>query len=169
MHMIDVAWIESLRKDFLVLLKNLPRVKDYATARRLREAIGVYRRRFEEIFYDQFLNRDFKYESGLDEGTQKWLDKELRTTSWTFVSELSSMPLYDADEYVSEGRQFARYESDAPKWKARLQRKAQVFWKAAKDFLDYYARTKGKPGFEVRVPNVDTTELEGFKLVMRRS
>lgn len=164
---LDLAWVEKLRKDFLALLKNLPRVKDYKTAHELREAFRVFRTNFDELFFEHFLNNDLKYNHpGISDSDAQWYDKKLRGPAWTFSSDLT-VPISVADQYHSEDARFRYYEEEAPKWKARVQRKALVFWKEMKDFIEYYSRVHGTEGVPVQVPAVDKTEIEGFKLIMR--
>lgn len=164
---IDLAWVQKLRKDFLALPKNIPRVKDYKTAHELRHALNIYRKNFDELFFERFLKHDLKYEMGLDVSTVKWLDKKLRSVAWSFSSELSSMPIGFADEYRSKGELFARFEREAPKWKNRVQAKARAFWNELTDTLDWYSSAKDKPGFDVKTPDVDQVVLEGFRVQIR--
>lgn len=164
---LDLDWVESLRKDFLTLTKNLPRVKDYKTAIRLSEAFNIYRSNFDELFFEQFLNRDLKYNSAVSDDIAKGFDQRLRAPAWQFYIELS-LPIRRADDYWSEEACFANFEKEAPKWKARIQRKAQVFWKEMKDAIqDYEHFTKKPGGFDVKVPDVDRVQMEGFQLIMR--
>lgn len=162
---LDLAWIEKMRKDFLTLTKNLPRVKDYKTAMILKDAFRTYRTRFDEIFFKQFLNRDIKYNVGLTEGDARWFEKTLRNSGWNFSIELA-LPLQHADDYYSEEARFQAYEAAAPKWKSKVQRRAAAFWKDIKEFVEYYERNFKKP-VEVSVPTVDNTTIDGFRLVMR--
>ncbi len=162
---LDLTWIEGLRKDFLVLLKNLPRVKDYKTAHLLRAAFSTYRTRFDELFFEHFLNRDLKYNLGLSDGDASWLGKKLRTVAWQFSTELR-VPISFADQYNSEGVLFARYEAEAPQWKTRVQRRAQAFWKDMKETVEWFERVQQSP-INVKVPTVEKTVVEGFQLIMR--
>lgn len=162
---LDTTWVESLRKDFLTLLKNLPKVHDYKTAHELREAFRVYRERFNELFFEHFLNNDLKYNLGLSESDAKWIDRKLRSIAWSFSAELS-VPIGFADHYHSEEYLFAEFQREFPKWKARVQKKAQVFWKEMKDTIDYFENVRKQP-IHVNVPTVENATLEGFKLVMK--
>lgn len=166
MQRLDLAWVEKLRRDFLALLKNIPRVKDYRTAHELRAAIRVYVNRFDDLFFENFLNRDVKYNMGLSDGDVAWVQKELRSAAWDFSRTLDSMPIGFADQYVSEGEYFARFERDAEAWKAKSQRKAQDFWKKVKYIIEWFERVHQKP-LVVKTPNIDKTTIEGFTLVMK--
>jgi hypothetical protein len=165
---LDLAWVESLRKDFLTLLKNLPKIKDYQTAHKVRDALRIYRKRFDELFFEHFLNKDLQYnhDLGLTEGDAKYVDKKLRSDAWSFSSELSSMPIGFVDGYNSEATLFQRFEQNAPAWKARLQRKAQDFWRAMKEVIEWI-EGRLKKNIDVKVPTVENATIEGFKFVMR--
>jgi len=163
---LDLDWLEKLRKDFLTLFKNLPRVNDYQTADKLRNAFITYRKNFEELFFENFLNRDLSYASGVEDDWAKWVNGKLRAPAWQFAAELS-MPMSYPDAYLNEAMVFLRYQEKASQWKARAQRKALVFWKEVKEVLDWYQQSRKKPGFQVTTPDVDQIELEGFKIIMK--
>lgn len=162
---LNLDWLEGLRADFLTLFKNLPRVIDYKTADKLRNAFKMYRKNFEELFFEHFLNRDLKYNSGLDEDIVKWIDGKLRGPAWQFAAELS-LPMSYPDGYRSEEGVYRQFLEAAPKWKTRAQGKARVFWQAVREVLEYQ-QSRQQSGFQVTVPDVDQTEIEGFKLVVR--
>ena len=162
---LDLAWVEGLRKDFLTLLKNLPRVKDYKTAHQLRDAVKIYRENFNELFFEHFLNHDLKYGEGVSESDARYIDQKIRGYAWSFAVELS-VPIGFADEYYSEEARFRSFEKEFPAWKARVQRKAQVFWKEMKEVIEYFEQVHKKP-LTVKVPTVEKTVLEGFQLIMR--
>lgn len=161
---LDLAWIEGLRKDFLTLLKNLPRVHDYKTAHELRAAVNIYRKNFEKVFFEHFLNHDLKQNSEVSESDAKWFDRELRGVAWSFSIELT-VPIGYADEYRTEGACFAEFQREFPGWKTRIQRKAQAFWKEMKKFVDFMQARHGKP-FNVHVPEEENVQFDGFNLVL---
>lgn len=168
---LDLAWVDGLRKDFLTLMKNLPKLKSYKEADRLREAFKTFSGRFNELFFEHFLNNDMKYNLGMSEGDAKWFDRNLRGPAWNFYIDLRlpmGYPKEDGDDfnYGSQESKFEEFEQKYPKWKTRVQRKAQIFWKEMQGFVDYYERVHAKP-VSVQVPDVDTTELEGFQLIIR--
>lgn len=163
---LDFAWVEKLRRDFLTLLKNLPRVKDYKTAHELREAVKVYRNNFDELFFENFLN---KLKDNPRDENSGWINSywegKLRTTAWTFSSELS-VPIGFSSDYYSEEARFESFLKDFPAWKTRVQRKGAAFWKEMKEVLEELGR-HNKPGIDVEVPTVENATIEGFKLVMK--
>jgi hypothetical protein len=161
---LDLDWVEGLRKDFLALLKNLPKVKDYKTAHILRDAFKIYRANFDELMFERFLNNGLKYDFGFDTDTAERLDKKLRKIIWDFSVELN-VPIDFANEYRSEGMLFQRFLEEYPKWKSRVQAKARIFWTEMKDVLGW-VQSQGKPGLDVQVLDKEQTVLEGFRLTM---
>jgi len=162
---IDFGLIESLRKDFLTLMKNIPRVNDYATAHRLNDAFKVYRKNFDDLFFERFLNRDFKYDTDVSEGDRTWFDRELRKSGWDFSIELR-VPIGYADTYWSEESRYESFVKERTKWANRVKDKARVFWSDIRKFLEWYARNTHKEQYSVKVPDTDQVELEGFKVIV---
>ena len=160
-HQFDLSWVEGLRKDFLTLLKNLPRIKDYETAAELRDAFRIYRDNFESLMFTDFLNELRNY-SDLPQDIVEGINAKLRKPAGEFEFEMR-LPLGYPDEYRSKERVFRDYQEEVSKWKARIQRKGQVFWKEMKEALELF-----EPGrMQARRPTVDKAQIEGFQLVMR--
>lgn len=103
--------VEKLRKDFLALMKNVDRVKNYAEADKLRAAFARWRGYYEETLYKQFIPKisdqiadklhidlatlwkpEFEpLKSELDHWIKYW-DKKLREGTWPLSTEMS-LPL----------------------------------------------------------------------------
>lgn len=147
---VDLDLIEGLRKDFLTLMKNIPRVTDYKTGAKLRDAFIVYKNNFDEFFFERFLNAYKENEDHRFDG--------LRKPAWDFYIELS-MPLGYPDEYYSEAMRFGNYQHEVKTWEPRLRTKAQKFWKATKEALSYQTSP-----VEVKIPDRDRLVLEGFQI-----
>jgi hypothetical protein len=165
--MVDLALIEKLRKDFLTLVKNIPLVKDYKTAHELRVAIRIYSNRFDDMFFKHFLGDAVKYDISKATGHDvSWIDHKTRAVAWTWMSELKSMPIGFANEYYSEESRFLEFERNAPKWKARVQAKARVFWTAMREVFEMLKTNGMAPEIPVDVPKDETITLEGFQVIM---
>jgi hypothetical protein len=165
---LDLAWVERMRKDFLVLMKNVPRVKDYKTAMEINDAFRIFRDRFTKLFFEQFLNKQLKYyhdSFGITESDAKYIDKQLRSPAWDFSMGLAGYPINRSDDYFSEGMRYSDYERALPKWEARVKRSAQEFWKVMREILEWFARTTKK--IDVYVPTEEKVTLEGFKLIFK--
>lgn len=170
---IDGPWVDKLRKEFLMLMKNLPRVKDYATAIELSNAFKRWNNQFNEIFFKQFLNRSLKYEHDISDSTRDYLDQKLREPGWSFHIEMS-LPISRADDYWSPEARFHQYQEKVGTWEKRLRRKAQVFWKGLKDAIDFYENhlekhpdKKTPSSMRTDVPVTEKTTLEGFQVLIR--
>ena len=165
---LDLTWVESLRKDFLILMKNLPRVNDYEDAKKLRDGFKVFRDRFNHDFFDVFINRDLRRNEGMSFGLSKsdadYIDKRISTPAWSFYIAMLSFPLMLAGPSVSEESQLYRFKEDLPQWEARMRRGAQGFWKEMKEVIDWFERYR-KP-IDLRVPTVENAKLEGFQVIM---
>ncbi len=150
---IDPAWVERLRKDFLLLLKNLPRVKDYQTADEFREVVRRYRETFNKWVFDELLNP-------LKEEGKTHL-YSIRKPAWDFYLELSNIPLSRPDGYNTEESILYRYQQEVRTWEQRLRAKAQKLWKEFKDHLGYLGDR-----VEVEVPDEERLVLEGFQVTL---
>lgn len=165
-HRLDLAWVESLRKDFLTLMKNLPKVKDYSTAIRLKEAFGIFRKNFDELIFKTFLEKDLKYNLGLLERDKEYIDKKLRASGWSLSIELVNFPLARAGKYETEESALVKFKQEVSKWEARMRRAAQTFWKDMKEVISWFEGYYSKP-LDVRTPTIENARLEGFTVVMQ--
>lgn len=163
-HSLDLTWVEGMRKDFLTLLKNLPRVPDYETAHVLRDAFKKYRKHFDTVFFEGFLKKDLLYYSDLSEDWVEYYVKKLRGPAWQFSIDLS-VPIGFADDYGTEGMQFAKFQQEYPGWKTKVQRKAQIFWKEMKEAVEGI-KASGK-SFQTSTPEDVKATVEGFRLILR--
>jgi hypothetical protein len=158
---LDLKWVEGLRKDFLTLLKNVDRVQTYRDLDVFRTAVKTYRNNFDYLFFDRFLNKDVK-----EAIWPQQVNAELRGPAWAFMTELS-VPGGYPDDYWKEETILHRFKTEAPKWKARLQRKARDFWTSMKKVIEWYAgRDEPSSGPTVNIPERHQTTLEGFKVIL---
>jgi DNA topoisomerase-1 len=146
---IDVAWVVKMRKDFLALMKNLPRVHDYETAATLRKAFATYRENFNEFFFLHFLKN-----TEVSPAIRSILSK----VGWDFYIELT-LPLAQPNEYYSEAARFAEFKQEFKPWESRLRTRAQAFWRKLNDILE----TRTDQRIVVKVPTKDRLVLEGFQ------
>jgi len=165
------AVIEKYRKDFLVLLGNVKRVRSYEDAERLRSGIRSWR----EHYYDHLgqIRRDIESRKRDVPGNIPVPEREIASAveymgpAWSLASELMDFPLRvhrPGDPYSpSRERAFADYEREAKKWEARVRRKATAAWKAL-DYLSKWAKnwTGGGEEIRVRTKEVQHLRVEGF-------
>jgi len=131
-------------------MKNLPRVKDYDDAVKLKEAFEVYKGRFKLLMFEQFLN-EYK-----DNGDHRF--DSLRSPAWDFYLELSFPLIYTIPPVTKESR-FQKFLMDKDPWEKKVKVRAQKFWKAIKEALENVPDSEIK----VKTPNRDRLVLEGFQ------
>lgn len=173
---IDGPWLTKMRKDFLTLMKNIPRVKDYKTAMQLKEAFKHWRlNQLDEVFFQRFLNKSLKYDETISPDVRRYIDSKLRKPGWDLFAELE-FPIQRADDYWTEGARFANYEREVRTWEQRVRRKAQVFWRELKDAITYYEDAEGKirykgenepPTLQTEVPYRERQVIEGFQVIVQ--
>ena len=166
---LDGPWVDKMRKDFLTLLKNVPRVKNYTEARTLSKALHTYGERFNELFFVQFLNKSLKYEeTSLSDQDRSYIDQKLRKVGWSFYIELGP-PIQHADAYYSEEARFAQWEQEKDRWANRLKSKARAFWTDMSETIQWYERIRMKwkddpEKIRVKTPDIDQLTLSGFRV-----
>jgi hypothetical protein len=167
----DVDKIMSFRKDFLVFMSNIKkgRIKDYASALQLYDAILDWRDKFEYYIFTNLKNTlkgkmmngeihkdDYNYWSD-------WLGKNV----WEFVMAFR-LPL---DTYrVKEGIQsqesvysdLMKYE--IKKWESRVRRLSRKAWKGLEEFRFWWEDSLGKGKFGVDVSVIETEKVNGITL-----
>jgi hypothetical protein len=151
---LDESWVEKLRKDFLLLMRNLSKVIDYDTAAEVRDLGKKYSANFELWVFDEFLNELKDRSDARFEG--------IRSPAWTFMVELSSMPLGYPNDYYSKEARYAKFRQEGGKWEQRLKKKAQVLWKVFKEALSYTSEKR----VVMDLPSEDSLVLEGFQVII---
>jgi 8-oxo-dGTP diphosphatase len=168
---IDGPWVDKMRKDFLMLMKNIPRAKDYDAAIQLKEGFDRWRRQSAEFFFKRFLDNSLKYDDRIVEKVRKEIERNLRKPAKDFFDE-AYLPIERASDYTPASVQFERYLEDVKKWEKKTRRKAQVFWKALKEALSIYEKGwyKGPDApstLQAEVPVYEKTVIEGFQIEVR--
>jgi hypothetical protein len=145
--------IEKLRKDFLILMKNVPKVvaafqnNDLEVYEEFRGVVKRYRKTFYTLMFDNLLNRLDKGTDVSDEDVAS-IKRILAKPAWDLKHELDTFP--------GDASSFRAIEA----WDKRTRRKGQDFWKAAKMVFSWYESMR-KKYLMVRVP--DRLVLEGFQ------
>ena len=104
-HALDLAWVDSMQKDFGILIRNLPKIKTYSDGAKVRDALIIYAQRFNTLIFDEWLNR----KSGdFPENIMQMIDKEVRGPAWNFYVNMS-LPLDRPDKYQTEDECLARF------------------------------------------------------------
>jgi len=162
----------ALRKDFLVLVGNVKRVKSYEDAEKLRGGIRAWRARLEDWLEQiresiESRKRERPGVIPVDDAEVSGMIVSLRP-AWAFSSELGSFPLraYDPamEQWWSKDQCFRKYEEDVGRWDARVRAKATAAWKAM-DYVAQRATTLQGGGEAVRIKTKETETLsEGFRV-----
>jgi hypothetical protein len=160
----DEAAVEKLRKDFLLLMKNVDKVKDYAMAEELRQYVKTWREYLNTLVREKYIPQ-VQAVSG-----DMWA-KGLGSKHWSLHLALSEFPmnpigyerLHRPD--ISEEFVFAKFAEKRADWAAKTKRAAAALWKTFKEYFEgAYKVTK-----TIEVPEEPTATIEGFtvKLVGR--
>ncbi len=158
----DASTITKLRADFLLLLKNAEKVKNYAQAQTFATAVRTYRTYVEDVL--RSLTRTLE-----NEGESAWAKKLLKDT-WGLVSGLrvpigehgsTSQRKYDPDETPES--YFAAYQGKAKKWAEKLKREARTAWASLEDYVTH--TTGGAKTFKRSTD--EQIEIEGITIILR--
>ena len=165
----NAAQIQKFRKDFLTLMGNVKRLKDYKTAARWLDAMHKWRDHFDEFVYKHFIDALNRYDWGGDipkDWAQDW-EKKIRHHSWGLMTNLD--PPLDRIEYTrkyqpweTEESLFKSFQAKAPKWERRVKRYARITWETFNEFLFWWDNRLNTKEFEVKIPTEEQVVLEGF-------
>lgn len=180
---LDLARVEALRKDFLLIVGNIDRVADVETAEEYRKALQRWHDLLGE--YGSQVRSDLegrvRESREKDPGVAKWAQHFLDNMKpwWDFVYEVyGPRSVRDightrrSKPWVTEEALLREIAEEGPKWSARIRRKAQLAWKYLKDVVAWTEKSPiyyGAGGDPVKlVTEVDETlRLEGFQVVFR--
>src|SRR5579885_1216322 len=98
--------VEALRKDFLMLMKNVDRIVEYEDFTKFREAVKQWRAYYENAVYQEFLSElsaaiwlyltgENRYNEQFDAEHKKWYEywnKKIRSGTWDLYIQLSNIP-----------------------------------------------------------------------------
>lgn len=160
---ITSADIEKLRKDFLLLMRNVEKVKDYDTALEFSGVARRYADKINEVVYRGLV----PWIESQDKTS--WWAKEIRKNVWGFYIALQvpinrSPPVTDeVYKWFTPEKNFDRYLQERDRWVAKVKREARTAWTTLKEYLD----TKhGSEGVEVEVPGEQQIDMSGFRVVV---
>lgn len=158
---IDLTRIEKLRKDFLLLIKNVKKLLATRAAPgtpgyehyvelygEFQPIVRGYRAAFEDLIFDRFLDKAVKWDERLGPDGARSMERMLRKPA----RRLSGALLLSPDPM---------HPDDLKAWDRKTRRLAQDFWKSAKGAIEWYkAHYEGE--MTVQVP--DQLVLEGFRV-----
>ena len=185
---ITKADIEQLRKEFLVLVGNVPRVKTYRDLDKLRSGCVLWakkmERRLEDLrddlngiivsnkykpVYDQNANLDWAAEYETKIGQAFVISSNMMCfPSETIESARHAWGFMDPTREFLEGKVLERWRKESPAWDARLRRNAPKAWKILIEILEWAERTGmwggGGEALTEPVRTVENQRIEGFQV-----
>jgi hypothetical protein len=160
----DAGTVKQLRADFLTLMKNAEKVKDYAQAEQFADAVRRFRAHLESVLYTGLV-------AALEREGDTYWPKKLRTDTWGLVSGLRAPleqwgganqrkynPTATREDY------FAAYMRDAKKWAEKLKREARTAWAGLEDYITRVAQDQRKV---IKRPTDERIQVEGIPVVLR--
>jgi len=185
----DKRAIESLRKDFLTLAKNIDRVKDYDEALKLKEAFKTWNEHFEQTIERLILELPYHvdaklgdrtagwaYDSGLWKRNREWdeyWEKKIRSGTWDLRSDaqvdLQLMGTGYQIKYwpdLTKEYAFSLFERKKKKWQGRLRRSARKAWNTLKEYEDW-ATDQGARQITLFRPEDYKLNIQGFQVVLK--
>lgn len=179
--------VEQMRKDVLLLMKNVDRTESFDDARKFREGVNTWVEWYRERLYEHLMpNIEYavrKAVTGSDKWTdepyfqeqiEKWVkfwDKKLRTPTWDLYIALREMPMSTThlmEKYQQVSAEdakrsiFDKWTSEKKKWSDRVKRVARGAWTALGEFLTWL--TNHKVEMERTHREVTQQRMEGFSV-----
>jgi hypothetical protein len=155
----DVA---QFRKDFLTLMKNEKRVRNYDEARTWAELMNAWSNGMEQFVFKDVVRAIKQID------TADWIKKDwenvVKKDLWSLVVG-ARVPLNYIGDYWSKERSFADMQDRMKKWSSRVRREARQAWKTLSEFLEWYETNKEKE-FEVERPEREKVTIEGFTVLI---
>lgn len=164
----DTTFIEGLRKEFLLLMKNAKIVKDPKMAEAWRRAMGNWRERFNDLIYkrlkDAIGNIPLQYPHVSRDEATKW-QRYVGTNTWDLYIH-AGVPFH-RDPNFDEETSFYRYQRDLKKWQGQVRRGARKAWKTLNEFVSWYRYTTQAGDPAIDIPAEEQTTIEGFQVLVK--
>lgn len=186
----DAASIEKLRKDFLMLLKNVDRVSSYEDLTKLKTAVRTWNDHYDDSIKKLLrgmpdtlwfvLTGDVKYNQFYADQHKEWTgywDKKIRAGYWPLHVELMSFPYeylelwmekWNGRFSVEQGKAdiLAKWEREKKKWSDKTKREARKAWAALDEYVTWVGqRSEGTVPVQ-EVQEVYRQEVEGFSVTL---
>lgn len=188
----DVASIEKLRKDFLVLLKNVDRVASYEDLTKLNTAVKTWKGYYDGTIQNLLrglsdtlwfvLTGEVKYNdfyADQHKGWAKHWEKKIREGYWSLYSELGSFPYEPLGLWLNKwgGRYsaeqgkadiLAKWEREKKKWSDKTKREARKAWAALDEYITWVGQRKEGTSPVQEVREVYQQDVDGFSVTFVR-
>lgn len=165
-EILDLGKVKTLKRDFNVLLKNLPKLTSYPITERWSRALALWVRRFHDYIYEHFIPEleNKRAEKNITSEWSAYWSSEIRSACWELG--ILSSPLGFPDNYWTEGALQARFVQDLPAWERRARNAARKAWKGLRSFVDWYEGRTQKT-YTVGIPQREQITLEGFSVIVK--
>lgn len=160
--------IETFRKDFLTLMKNLKRLKDYKTTIRWGAALRYWGDQFENFIYKNLLDALHRYQwnDTIDTGLAESWEKKIRSGCWGLVMH-AQPPIERIEEtrkhfpWKTEENLFQEFLQKTPKWEREIRQDSRKAWATLTEFFEWWKGYQ-KETLDVTVPTEEQVVIEGF-------
>jgi len=152
------AEVARLRKDFLALMKNENKVKDYRQAMEWSKAFRRWSKGLEKFIFKDLI-RAVKDMDGVPGWIKDFVDNDIRKDLWALV--IDAPPIYSASKEVSAEQEFVRYKERQKRWSGHIRRAARQAWKRLYEFIEWYENAKGEEP-QIDVVETEKVTMEGF-------
>jgi hypothetical protein len=153
-ELLDEGRVDKLRKDFLLLLKNVPHViesirdYDYSTYAEFRGVVEKYAAALYKTILQDYAKGSLEKDESVSDSDRDFLKKKLFETAGRFYSVLRELPWERP------------HRNDIEAWDKKVRRAAPVAWKGINYVIQWYESTRKRP---VTLQTSDRLVLEGFQ------
>lgn len=184
----DTGNIEALRKEFLMLLKNVDRVATYEDLTKFHTAVQTWREHYHQTMGSLLkgmtdtmwyvFTGDTQYNSYFDPQVREWhkdWDTRLRKGYWPLYSEMGSVPYESLHSWMTkwDGR-FPEAEAkesilnkwtrEKKPWADRVKREARKAWSALDEYVKWVSQRRENTSPTREVQEVYQQTVSGFSI-----
>lgn len=174
-EVLDTKLIDKFRNDYLLLMRNLSRIKNYSSLVEFMKALKRYEGSLEMTFGGRSVDRHVfsteqsplrtaMFQMGLkpkeiDVVVDYWQDE-----LYKFLYALTSERAWDRDVWHgSEDQAIRSFNNTRAKWRAKADRAARTFWNRMHSALDLFSDMAGK---KIDIPQDETIEVDGRNVIL---
>jgi hypothetical protein len=170
---LTVKTVDRFRSEFLMLMKNISVIKNYADAWEWRGGVLKWRGAFET--YMEAVGKEVNRLPDISESLLKVWRADLRQGAWELVSAMYDVPVEPVDEsrrFNSTAEQkeylFEQYKKKVPKWERRVRDKARTSWTKLRSTIEaLQSSLQGRNLPDLAIPVDEIVEMSGFRVTIR--
>jgi len=165
----DPAFLDRLRKDFLVMMKNSKLVKTPQQALEWKGIMATWKTRFHTLVYEQIKRTigdlPLKTPSVSRADAQAW-QQRVSTGCWDLYIN-ASVPMERPTDFWDLESRWVQFQKELPKWEGRLRRGARKAWETLSEFVGWYRYVTLGEDPAIEIPKLEQTTIEGFKVQVK--